>query len=152
LALPPGEEDLLALEKKEGMSAFIKLRTVQKWSDNPKLNAEAKKAAEDFIDKMSTTLKKHLSDPERLAKFTKNLAATPEERRYAISELNRWGALMVPFVIAELQKRLGTAEYAAIVTALPSLSRETVPPLLAALDIPEPIIQENIVDAIRHRS
>jgi vacuolar-type H+-ATPase subunit F/Vma7 len=159
LALPPTDEDVLALEKKEGMSSILKLRTIQKWSDNPKLNADAKKAAEDFIDKVSTTLKKHLADRERLAKFTRNLAATPEERRYAIVELSRSKALVVPFIMEALQKRLGpkatnqdTEEYSAIVTALPSLGRDTVPPLLAALDIDNPIIQEHIIEALRHRS
>lgn len=127
LALPPTEEDLLALEKKEGMSSIIKLRTIQKWSDNPKLNADAKKAVEDLIEKTSAAVKKQLTDPERLAKFTRNLAASPEERRYAIAELRRSKDLVVPFIMAALLKRLGpnvgaqeSQEYAAIITALPS--------------------------------
>src|SRR5579862_2811019 len=33
---PPTEKDLLEIEAKDGMSSFLKLRTVPKWSDDPK--------------------------------------------------------------------------------------------------------------------
>src|ERR1043166_8111949 len=63
------DPDILEIETKQGMSAFLSLRTIPKWTDDPKLNAEARMNVEDLIDKATTILKAHLSDPNRIAKL-----------------------------------------------------------------------------------
>ena len=44
------------------------------------------------LDRVTAAVKKHLSDPERIKKFIRNLRASPEEQAYAINELRRSGA------------------------------------------------------------
>ena len=152
LALEPKDEDLLAIEAKDGMSAFLRLRTVARWDKNPRRNNEAKENVETLIKRVTQALKKHLTDPKRLAKFTTNLMATEGERQYAINELRRSGAISIPYLIAALRNNQDNSEAdSAIMTALPHFYPRPVPPLLAALDVPEPTIREGIVDALRHR-
>src|SRR5262245_23231629 len=42
VALEPTEKDLVALEREKGMSAVLRLRAVQQWSTDPKIEAEAR--------------------------------------------------------------------------------------------------------------
>src|SRR5262245_38877161 len=49
LALNPTDKDLLAIEDREGIAAFLDLRNVQKWSDNAKAQAEARQNVETLI-------------------------------------------------------------------------------------------------------
>lgn len=152
LDLEPKDEDLLAIEAKEGMSTFLRLRTVERWDENPRRNAEAKERVETLIKRVTEALKKHLSDPVRLAKYATNLMATEGERAYAINELRRSGPISIPYLMNVLQKNIDNYEaYSAIITALPRFYRDSVPPLLAALDVPNPMIREGLVDALRHR-
>ena len=46
----PDDRDLLEILDREGTSAFLRLRNIQKWSDDPKVNAQAKKEVEDLIE------------------------------------------------------------------------------------------------------
>lgn len=148
---PPTEKDLLEIEAKEGMSTFLQLRTVAKWSDDPKVDAETKKRVEELIDAVTAILKTHLSDPARIAKLVGQLDKTPGERLYAIRELRRSQAYGIPQIIKELQQAEQSDRYAAIVGALPYMSREAMPALLAALDIPDPVLRAGILDGIRKR-
>ena len=147
----PTEKELLDIESKEGMSAFLKLRSVPKWSDDPKVDQETKKRVEELIDGVTATLKASLADPQRIAKLVDQLAATPGERLYAIRELRRSGPYAVPHLVREMQESKGTDRFNAIVLGLPYLSREAMPALLAALDIDDNVVKLGLVDGIRRR-
>ncbi|OAI45660.1 hypothetical protein AYO44_12550, partial [Planctomycetaceae bacterium SCGC AG-212-F19] len=148
---PPTEKDLLAIEAKDGMSSFLMLRTIAKWSDDPKEDVETKKRVEELIEAVTNILKTHLADPQRISKLVSQLGNTPGERLYAIKELRRSGPYGIPHVVKELREAEQTDRFAAIVGALPYLSREAMPALLAALDIPDPVLRAGIVDGIRKR-
>src|SRR5439155_3908711 len=92
----PTEKDFVAIERDRGMAAFLRLRTVRRWSADPKAEAEARQNAEQVVELATAAVKKELSDPQRITRFIQNLSATPEERAYAISELQRSGAPAVP--------------------------------------------------------
>jgi len=144
-------KQLLEIEKKDGMSSLLRLRNVEKWSDNRKEERQAREDAESLIDKVGTALKKHLTDPVRIAKFAANLSATPGERAFAIQELRRSGALAVPEIVRILQETVGQPGHAAVVSALSRLRPETVPALLAALDIDDETIKGEIIGALMER-
>ena len=86
LAGKPTDEDLLAIEAKYGLSAFIRLLTI------PQLSKEAAP----LVEQVNAAMKKLLTDPARIDKYVKRLSATPEERVYAIRELQRSGAAAIP--------------------------------------------------------
>src|SRR5438309_9557212 len=75
LAKNPTDEEILQIESKEGVNAFLRLLTIP----------ELRKDAQPLVDRVSEVVKKHVSDPDRIKKFIKNLSATPEERAYAIN-------------------------------------------------------------------
>jgi hypothetical protein len=148
------DEEVIQLEKKEGLAAFLRLRLISKWSDDAKLQKEAKENVETLIQLVTTTLKKRLQDPERIAKYTKALSAsTREEREYALQQLQRSGPAAIPHLVAALrQAPADSSEHRAILAALPRLYKDTVPPLLAALDIKDDGLRDELLDVFRTRA
>jgi hypothetical protein len=136
LASNPTDKDFVAIERDRGFAAFLHLRTI-KWSNDPKVDAESRALAEQVVEKANAALRKELGDPQRIARFIKNLTATPEERSYAIAELQRSGSLAMPQIIATLRQEMDPYERAVILSVLPALPAETVQPILAAFDMPE---------------
>src|SRR5207237_7885754 len=110
-----------------------------------------KKRVEDLIQSVTNTIKAHRSDPVRIAKLVNLLGATEGERIYAIKELRRSGAEALPSLIKELQESENTERFVAIVSALPYLGRDSVPGLLAGLEINDPVLRAGILDGIRKR-
>ena len=146
----PDDKDLLEIEQKEGMSAFLRLLTVPQWSKDPKLNEQAKKDAQELLDRASAALKKVVGDPARINKFIHNLNGDPEERAYALKELYRSGELAVPHLIDAL-RTADAEERLAILSALPKLGRGTLPPLFAALDSDDPELRADLIDVFQQR-
>lgn len=151
LAAEPKDEDFMALEKEFGMSSFLRLRNIPKWSDTGKIDRAAKKTVEELITRVTEAVKKQLADPVRIAKFAAQLGASPEERDYAVNELRRSGAIAMPEIIRILHESVGEPGHIAVVTSLPRLKDDTVAPLLAALDIPDPILQAELIEALMLR-
>jgi CheY-like chemotaxis protein len=147
----PTDQELLDIEEKEGLSSFLRLRVISKWSDDPKITTQARENVEKVIDMVAAAQKKLLGDPGRIDKFVANLSATPEERSYAIRELRRSGLYGMPPLIKKLKSSVGTPDFGPLVGALPYLTPETVPAQLAALDIPEPLVQVGLIDALGQR-
>src|SRR5205085_2537251 len=84
------DEELLKVEAVEGLSSFLRLQRVRRWADQDRVQKEALKNVEAVINRLTTSLEKRLSDPERIVKFIKNLnAETVEERAYALAQLKR---------------------------------------------------------------
>lgn len=144
------EEDYVEMEEKDGMVAFLRLRNIPKWSDDPAVQKQAEKDVEELIKQVTAAVKKHLADPKRITKYVKNLLATQEERDFAVRELYRSGATVVPYLIDELRANPGP-EKLNILQALRRLSREVVPPMIAALDSNIPDIQADLIDVFVQR-
>jgi CheY-like chemotaxis protein len=127
------DKDLVKIEEAQGMFAFLRLRTIKKWSDDPVIQTDAVKNVDLLIDRVTTALEKHLSDPERLRKFIKNLdAKTIEERTFAFYQLERSRERAVPYLIEALQTTTGALR-AKVKAAMVSLPREIVPAFLEVL-------------------
>src|SRR5262249_26437465 len=137
----PTDEELLKIEDKQGMSAFLQLLTIP----------ETRKDAGPLIERVSEVVKKVRSDPDRIKKFVKNLGAPPEERAYAITELKKSGAIAIPYLVDMLRDEKENDVHVYILRGLLSLNHDIVPPLLAALDMPEPHIRAEIIDVLRER-
>ena len=151
LALNPTEKDLLAIEDREGIASILALRNVQKWSDNPKLQTEAKQNVEAIIGAASNAVKKLRTDPERIAKFIKNLSASPEEREYAIVELRKSGTTIMPAFIAALVAA-DLEERQQLLSVLPLLDADTVPAVLATFDVNNPAMRLDLMSVIARRT
>lgn len=133
---PPDEadNDLIKIEETEGLTAFLRLRYVQKWSDYKPFDDEARKSVEALIQRLTEAVEKHLSEPTRIQKFIRNLdAKTIEERGYAFFQLERSKERAVPFMVEALRTNLGKPEHARIVEALKKMHKDVVPPLLEIL-------------------
>lgn len=150
LDLKPTDQQLIALEEKEGIATFLKLRNVPVWSENKKEQEQAKKDVESLIEKVTTAVTNLRKDPKRIELFIKNLRESPEERAYAFRELYKSGAAVVPYLIAEL-RRLPAEEHLPLLDTLRRLGPDTLAPLIAALDSNEPTLQVEILDILMKR-
>jgi CheY-like chemotaxis protein len=133
LARNPTDKELFDLESKEGMAAFLRLRNVPKWSDDAKVDAQAKKDVDELITRVSNAVRATLNDPARIKRYVQNLLAGPEEYAYAIKELYRPGASAVPYLLEELRNATGS-DRLTLLKALRQLGPDTLAPLAAALD------------------
>lgn len=171
LKLPPSEKDLVELEKAEGTTAFLKLRNIPRWADPvpPGASEETRKAAAAFdaaarknvetlllgdADKRFTgvleAVRKHLSDPERIKKFVRNLTVGKDEYEYAMGELYRSGIQSIPYILDELRVADGE-QRVALLKALTQFGPEVTPALIAGLDSGVPILQLDLVGVLRQR-
>jgi CheY-like chemotaxis protein len=162
VTLPPVENELLAIQEKEGMSAFLKLRNID-WSDPkkdvpPKVAVQAQKDVEDLISLVSASVKKLVNDPDRIKKYTHNLTATVEERDYAIKELIRSGLTAIPYLVDEYLHADGDNR-SAILYAISRFPTDTYAPLLpvlesddhnAVIDLLDVIGKKRYKDAVPH--
>ena len=149
--IAPTDEQLLTIETKDGLTAFLRLRNVERWSRNKEVEKEARANVETLIGKVSLALKNQLTDPVRITKFAKNLSATPEEAAFALKELTRSGVDAIPILVELLRGNQPTAQRAAILDALPYFDIAVVPALIASLDAPEATIKLELLDSLRKR-
>jgi hypothetical protein len=134
LAKPPTDEDLIQLEAKYGTAAFMKLRTIRRWSDK---DAEQKQALDD-VEELNrlvvAAVKKKLADRDRIVKLVRALNAEPEEATFAFKELYPYRGAVVPVLIDEMKPLPAGDERRKLKRALTRFAPDVVPPLVAALD------------------
>ncbi len=147
----PSEKDLLEIEAKSGLVAFLQLRNVERWSRAPETDKEAHTNVETLIQSVSEALKKELSNPDRITKFAKNLTATPEEAAFALKELTRSGVAAIPVLIDLLRANQPADQRSGILEALPAFDISVVPALVASLDASEATLKIELLDALRKR-
>lgn len=150
LDLKSPDAELVKLADEMGIAAFLKLRNILNWYDDPKANAKARKDVDELIDRVTSAVKRVRTDPRRIEMFVGNLLASPEEHDYAIKELYRSGAAAVPTLI-EAIRNAPLADRPTLVDALGRMGPATLPPLIAALDSNDPRLKADVIDICRRR-
>lgn len=151
LAYKPSDEELVKLADQVGVAAFLRLRNMQKWSDDPKVNQEAIKNVDELIKRVTDAVKKVRGDPVRIQGFIANLNASPEESAYALRELNRSGAVVVPYLIDALRKA-NLDQRVRLLEALGRLGPNTIEPMIAALDSNDAELQVDLIRIFMRRN
>jgi CheY-like chemotaxis protein len=151
------DKELMELDKRVGSAAFLRLQTTfmryqaTERSRDQKLIDQAVDDAKDLTGRVSKALEKTLGNRQRIQRFIKDLNGDREERAFAAGELHRSKAFAIPTLVAELQTARGE-ERDAIVQLLPRLAVETVPPLIAALDIDDKDLRLDLIDVLMKRN
>jgi CheY-like chemotaxis protein len=148
----PSDADFLEIDRRFGAASFLKLKNVLKWDDNPTADAEAKKVVNDVITKSLEASTRLNRDPARIAKFVRNLGATPAEQAFAIDQLKLGEDAVVPVLISELRSTNEVALRTGIFRAMPQLPPSTVPGLLAAVEGVPDDQKSQMLNALAHRS
>ncbi len=142
---------LVALEEKDGMSAFLRLKQIPELLEDKKARAALRADVNKLLDMVNAAVGKILRDPKRIAKFIKNLSKSREERSWAVNQLARSGAVAVPYLVRELQDTAGKQDHEKVLSAMRQLDDTILPPLLAALDIPDNALRRDILNLIKTR-
>ncbi len=146
----PSDADLVKLVDEVGMAAFLRLRNIRNWSDDPKVNQEARANVEQLIARVTDAVAKVRRDPGRIQGYIKNLTATPEENAYALRELAKSGAFVVPYLIDAL-RQASPEERVRYLDALERLGPDTIAPMVAALDSNDANLQVDLIRIFRKR-
>ncbi len=150
LNFKPSDADLVKLADEVGVAAFLRLRNIRKWSDDPKVNKEALDNVEQLIKRVTDAVNKVRRDPERIQGYIKNLTASPEEHAYALKELAKSGGVVVPYLIDAL-RRASPEDRVRYLDTLERLGPDTIPPMVAALDSNNPQLQVDLIRIFRKR-
>lgn len=122
------DKDLIKLEQAEGMSAFLRLTRVRQWSEHPPFQKEAAANVDLLIDRVTKAVEKHLSDPDRIKKYMKQLVApSEEERAFAYDQLARSRERAVPYLVEGLRVEYGKPLFVRFREMLLRMGPETVP-------------------------
>jgi hypothetical protein len=146
----PSDADLVKLADEVGMAAFLRLRNIRKWSDDPKVNKEAQANVEQLIARVTEAVAKVRRDPARIQGYIKNLTASPEENAYALKELAKSGAVVVPYLIDAL-RQASPEERVRYLDTLERLGPDTIAPMVAALDSNNRQLQVDLIRIFRKR-
>ncbi len=146
----PSDADLVKLVDEAGIAAFLRLRNIRKWSDDPKVNEEALKNVEQLITRVTDAATKVRRDPARIQAYIKNLTASPEENAYALKELAKSGAVVVPYLI-DAMRQASPEERVRYLDALERLGPDTFAPMVAALDSNDANLQVDLIRIFRKR-
>lgn len=133
LKFKPPDTDLVKLADEVGVAAFLRLRNIRKWSDDPKTNKEALDNVEQLIQRVTAAVNKVRRDPARIQGYIKKLTASPEENAYALKELAKSGTAAVPYLIDTL-RTADAGERVRYLAALERLGPDVLSPMAAALD------------------
>ncbi len=147
----PTDADFLEIEKNYGSTAFTRLRTIPRWSDEPESDKQARANVEEAVKRAKAASEKLLRDPARVQKYIRNLAATFEERAFAAEELRRMGDFAIPFLVDELRITRDSDLRDGILSTIPKLDRPTMAGWIAALEGLSPDQQFGVVQAITTR-
>ncbi len=146
----PSDADLVKLVDEIGIGAFLRLRNIRRWSDDPKVNQEALANVEQLITRVTDAVTKVRRDPTRIQGYIKNLTASPEENAYALRELAKSGAFVVPYLIDAL-RQASPEERVRYLDALERLGTDTIAPMVAALDSNDSNLQVDLIRIFRKR-
>ena len=151
-SLPPdADQILLDIEARHGATVFRQLRTIPRWSDDPKLDKKARENVELLIKKATDATEKVLRNPARVAKYIRNLGESYEEKQFAELELKRTGDYAIPFMLETLKANLNPAVTAGILETIPKLEFQTMGGWLAGLDGLSPAQQYTVLARMLER-
>jgi CheY-like chemotaxis protein len=126
-------------------------RARKEYQDKLKLNDQAEKDATTLVTMVTAAVKKVRGDPKRIASLIGLLSASPEEAAYALKELYKSGALVVPQIIDALRTP-GATDRAELLEALRRLGTDVIPPMVAALDGDDVQLKVDLLDVLRRRA
>jgi len=110
-------------------------------------DAATRPFAKPLVEAMVAAARKYATRPERIARFITELTGTAQEQDYAVRHLREAGPDAVPFLVDALSHPgLSAEDRRLMLHNIGRLDRSVVPPLIAVLDSPDPVV---VADAAR---
>ena len=141
------DKDWVALEQQVGDAAFLRLRLILRWSDDLKIDNQARKDADQLSTTVNTARKNILGNPDTIRRYLKQLSGDREDRIYATTNLQRAGTDAIPTLLAELHTAKGE-DHDILMALLPRLEPKTLLPLIAALDVNDTDLRLDLMDVL----
>jgi len=112
-------------------------------------HAATRSFAKPLVEAMVAAARKYTTRPERIARFITELTKTPHEQDYAVRHLREAGPDAVPFLVEALARpELSAEDRRLMLHNIGRLDRSAVPPLIAVLDSPDPVLAADAARAL----
>lgn len=131
----PDAATLLALRDKFGAADFLRLSEQR----------ELRPLSIELLDRSNDAALARMRDPQTFEQLTARLVGGGEEQVKAIEEFRSYGSTAVPVLTSLWRKSTEPAARAAARVALRNLGQPALPALTAALDVPDPDWQVNLL-------
>jgi hypothetical protein len=138
VAAEPDDETIIRLRNKYGVAEFLKLA----------LTKDLQPLSTRLLERLTAVSKKQAEDPAFVDALLRKMVTDPRQREQSIVELRNAGVPAIP----EMLKQMSLAEMAPhqdlMVIALTKMGIQIVPPLIGALESPQPQIRGAIIDVL----
>ena len=134
----PDDLMLIKLRDKHGTAEFLKLAA----------SRELQPQSSKLLQRLNDAARRQAEDPVYVDSLIQRLTQGPTERDLAIAELRNAGASVVPEMLKQMSKPEMKDQQDTFVVSLARMGNQVVPPLVGALDSPEPRIRAAIIDTL----
>jgi hypothetical protein len=142
----------LNLYDREGMSFILKLANLPELRKVTAKDGEKDRPVGEILtQKVGRLVEQRLGDPARIKFFIDNLAKSPEERAYAITQLRAAGPRAMPYLISVLRDKGLAQQHQGVFTAMLKMNSDIGPAALAAFDVPEASVRSLLIDLFVRR-
>ncbi|MEC9008320.1 MAG: HEAT repeat domain-containing protein, partial [Planctomycetota bacterium] len=138
LAANPDDVALLAMRDKHGPAEFLRMANLE----------SLQPGSATLLERMTAAFTRFAGDAKRIDSLIEELRGTPSVRDAAILQLRSGGALVVPRLIETIGDVKDEQTRELLTYTLTRLGTEVIPPLLAALDSPDPNLQSIVLEVL----
>jgi hypothetical protein len=146
---------LLSIYDQDGLSPLLRMSNLETVRKVKIAAGEGEKEAplgDIVVQRITKAIHSRLADPQRILFFVNNLSKAPHERSYALSQLRMAGAMAVPPMIGVLADAARQREHEYIIDALVKMPKDSVLPMLAALDAPDDGLRLALISVFNQRA
>ena len=138
MAAKPKDAAILKMREKHGTTVFLQL------SNMPELQPQSIQ----LLERMNAAFHKAATNPKRLDGLIDELTESPSQREAAIIQLRSVGSLAVGRLMRRIADPKKASDRSSYVAALVRLGGQAVPPLLGALEAPDPDVKSAALDGL----
>ena len=135
----PDDATLLRIRDQYGLGSILRLQ------DDPATAS----FTQPLLQKVSDAARRHATDPQRIETAIDLLTQTQSEQEVGVTRLRQAGPYAVPALIRRLEDpSVSVDQRARIVANMGRLESSAVPPLIAALDAPNPAVASDAAEVL----
>lgn len=134
----PDDDLLLKLRDEHPAGVFLRLAGIK----------ELQPLSTQLLERVNAAFRRQAVDPKRIDGLIADLSGSPREREVAVVSLKNTGPMVVPRILTHLGRSAQAQQRDLLLYTLTRLGSQAVPPLLGALETPDPNLQSAAIEAL----
>ncbi len=138
MALEPDDAAILRIRDKHGPAVFLKLAR----------KTQLQPLSIRLLQRMNQVFRRAATSEQRIDQLIADLNGTVQQRDVAILQLQSAGPIVVPRLLAHMSDPKQVDQRNLLLYTLIRLGRQMIPPLLAAMDVPDANLRATVIEAL----